>query len=124
MARIRSVGRKLSPMVQLNPRWGPSMMGRSSHAAQQVACLTGDQGSEWIHGLDELPAPVRHRLAESSHNICPICMNSEAGNEARRRGLRCSTLAIYSEVISAIEQKLEQQPVGGQRAAYGGRGIG
>jgi hypothetical protein len=96
-------------MTKINPRWSPNMMRRpgSTHEAQQVRCLTGDQGSEWIHGLDDLPAPVRRRLAESAHNICPTCVDMEASFEARRRGLRRPTLGVYDDVISAIERKLK-----------------
>lgn len=74
-------------MVKINPRWKPDMMRRSGHAAQQVRCLTGDQESQWIHGLDDLPAPVRRRLAESIHNICPTCVNMEARAVAAAHGL-------------------------------------
>jgi hypothetical protein len=94
----------------IDPRWGPNMMRRrgSTHEAQQVRCLTGDQGSEWIHGLDDLPAPVRRRLAGSVHNICPTCLSQEAVSEAARRGLRRPTLSIFDSVIAAIEKKLNE----------------
>ena len=74
-------------MTKIDPRWGPNMMRRrgSTHEAQQVRCLTGDQGSEWIHGLNDLPAPVRRRLAGSAHNICPTCVEMEAASEATAR---------------------------------------
>src|SRR5437660_12930736 len=97
-------------MPKFDPRWGPNMMRRpgSTHEAQQVRCLTGDQGSEWIHGLDDLPAPVRRRLAGSAHNICPACARLEATSEAARRGLRRPTLSVFNDVIAAIERKLEE----------------
>jgi hypothetical protein len=94
-------------MTKIDPRWSPNMMRRSSTEAQQVRCLTGDQGSEWIHGYDELPAPVRRRLAESVYNICPTCIRGEAGSEATARGLRQPTIAVYFDVIEAIERKLD-----------------
>jgi hypothetical protein len=101
-------------MTKINPRWSPNMMRRSGHEAQQVRCLTGDQGAEWIHGLDHLPSPVRRRLAESVHNICPTCVDMEARSEAAARGLRRPTIGVYNDIITTIERKLEQ-PVRGQR---------
>jgi hypothetical protein len=94
-------------MTKIDSRWSPDMMCRSGHEAQQVRCLTGDQGSEWIHGLDDVPAPVRRRLAESVHNICPTCVAMEARSEARARGLQRPTISMYNEVISAIEHRLD-----------------
>jgi hypothetical protein len=95
-------------MVKIDSRWSPNMMRRagSTHEAQQVRCLTGDEGSEWIHGLDDLPPPVRRRLALSADNICPTCVDIEARSEAAARGLRRPTVAVYFDVIGAIEQKL------------------
>jgi hypothetical protein len=95
-------------MTKIDSRWGPNMMRQpgSTQEAQQVRCLTGDQGSEWIDGLDDLPPPVRRRLAESVHNICPTCVAAEADLEALARGLRRPTIAIYFDVIEAIERKL------------------
>ena len=93
-------------MTKVDPRWSSTMMRRSSQEAQQVRCLTGDEGSEWLHGLDELPPPVRRRLAESVYNICPTCVDMETRAEAKRLGLRQPTIAIYFDVIGAIEQKL------------------
>jgi hypothetical protein len=95
-------------MTKIDPRWGPNMMRRSGHEAQQVRCLTGDQGSEWIHGLNDLPAPVRRRLAGSVHNICPTCVAAEAATEAAARGLRRPTISIFDAVITAIENKLDE----------------
>lgn len=69
--------------------------------------MTGDQGSEWIHGLDKLPPPVRRRLAGGVYNICPTCVDMEAPAEAAARGLRWPTVAIYFDVIEAIERKLD-----------------
>jgi hypothetical protein len=96
-------------MTKINPRWSPNMMRRpgSTHEAQQVRCLTGDEGSEWLHGLDDLPAPVRRRLAGSMHNICPTCVDMESHSEAAARGLRRPTIAVYFDVIEAIERKLQ-----------------
>src|SRR5262249_5027384 len=106
-------------MTKINPRWSPNMMRRrgSTHEAQQVRCLTGDQGSEWIHGLDDLPPPVRRRLAAGVHNICPTCVDMEARSEAAARGLRRPTIGVYFEVISAIERKLDQHAATTSRCA-------
>jgi hypothetical protein len=93
-------------MTKIDPHWSPNMMRRSGHEAQQVRCLTGDQGSEWIRGLDNLPSPVRRRLAESVHNICPTCVDMEARAQPAARGLRRPTIDIYNAVITAIERKL------------------
>jgi hypothetical protein len=98
-------------MTKIDSRWSPTMMRRSSQNAQQVFCTTGDQGSEWIHGLDELPAPARRRLAESVYNICPTCVDMEARSEARRRGLRAPSVAVYFDVIEAIERRLDEPSV-------------
>jgi hypothetical protein len=95
-------------MTKISPKWSPTMMKRSSQNAQQVFCTTGDQGSEWIHGLDELPAPVRRRLANSHLNLCPTCIGIDADSEARRRGLRRPTIAVYFDVIEAIERRLNE----------------
>jgi len=96
-------------MTKIDSRWGANMMRQSgsTQEAQQVRCLTGDQGSEWIDGLDDLPPPVRRRLAESVHNICPTCVAAEADLEALPRGLRRPTIAIYFDVIEAIERRLD-----------------
>jgi hypothetical protein len=98
-------------MTKISSDWSPTMMQRSSQNAQQVYCTTGDEGSEWIHGLDKLPAPVRRRLADSVFNICPTCVAIDARNEAWARGLRRLTIAVYFDVIEAIERRLgKQQP--------------
>jgi hypothetical protein len=82
-------------------------MQRSGHEAQQVRCLTGDQGSEWVHGLDHLPAPVRRRLAQSVHNICPTCVHMETRAQPAARGRGRPSVSLYLEVIAAIERRLD-----------------
>jgi hypothetical protein len=94
-------------MTRISPEWSPTMMRRSSQNAQQVFCTTGDQGSEWIHGLDGLPSPVRRRLAEGVFNLCPTCVLQDARAEAWRRGLRQPTVAVYFDVIRAVERILK-----------------
>ena len=69
---------------------------------RQVRCTTFDEGSRWIHGLDELPPAVRRRLANSRFNICPTCV----AMDTRRNGK--PSLAIYFAVIEAIERTLER----------------
>jgi hypothetical protein len=94
-------------MVKIDPRWSPTMMRGSSQNAQQVFCTTGDQGSEWVSGNDDLPPPVRRRLADSRFNICPTCIGVDAELEAERRGLRRPTVAVYYAVIEAVERRLD-----------------
>ena len=69
---------------------------------RQVRCTTFDEGSVWIHALDELPSPVRRRLANSRFNICPTCV----AMDARRNG--APTIKLYFAVIEAIERVLDQ----------------
>jgi len=92
-------------MVKLNPIWSSKRMAALD--GRQVRCTTFDEGSVWIRDLDMLPAPVRRRLAESIFNICPTCARMDADREARRRGLRQPTVAIYLDVLRAIEQTLK-----------------
>jgi len=96
-------------MTKIDPRWSPNMMRRSGHEAQQVRCLTGDELAAWVHGLDNLPSPVRRRLAGSVHNICPTCVGMEAHSAAAARGLRRPTVGVYFNVIEAIERRLDEQ---------------
>jgi hypothetical protein len=108
MASMQRKRNQVPTQPKIDPHWGPNMMRRpgGTRESQQVACLTGDQGSEWIHGLDDLPPPVRRRLATSNFNICPTCTAQEANAEAERRGLRRPTIAVYIDVIEAIERRL------------------
>jgi hypothetical protein len=71
---------------------------------QQVYCLTQDPGLEWIDAFDDLPPPVRSRLAQSRYNLCPTCVGLEAAQAAGRR--RRPSIAIYLAVITAIEQAI------------------
>jgi hypothetical protein len=91
--------------LKISCKWGPDMMRQSGHEAQQVRCLSGDQGSEWIHGLDGLPAPIRRRLCESRHNICPTCLHIEAARNTRKG--RRPALVTYSAVLRLIEHRLD-----------------
>jgi hypothetical protein len=92
-------------MVKLNPIWGSKRMAALD--GRQVRCTTFDEGSVWIHDLDKLPTPVRRRLAEGVFNLCPTCVYMDARHEARRRGLLKPTVAVYFDVIRAIERILK-----------------
>jgi len=69
---------------------------------RQVRCTTFDEGSVWIHELDELPPSVRRRLANSRFNICPTCVDMDT----RRNGR--PTIRLYFAVIEAIECTLDR----------------
>jgi len=69
---------------------------------RQVRCTTFDEGSVWIHELDELPPAVRRRLANSRFNICPTCV----AMDTHRNGV--PTLRLYFAVIEAIERTLDR----------------
>ena len=86
--------------IKLNPEWGSRRMAALD--GRQVRCTTFDEGSVWIHGLDELPPSVRRRLADARYNICPTCVNIDV----RRNG--APTLKLYFAVIDAIERTLDQ----------------
>jgi hypothetical protein len=86
--------------IKLNPVWRSRKMAVLD--GRQVRCTTFDEGSVWIHGLDELPPLVRRRLADARFNICPTCVNIEV----RRNGV--PTLKLYFAVIAAIEHVLDR----------------
>ena len=88
------------PSIKLDPLWGSKRMAVLD--GRQVRCLTFDEGSVWIHGLDELPPLVRRRLADARHNICPTCVSLEAHNNGP------PTHKLYFAVIEAIERMLDQ----------------
>jgi hypothetical protein len=90
----------MKPSIKLNPIWSSKRMAALD--GRQVRCTTFDEGSVWIHGLDELPPPVRRRLANSRFNICPTCV----GMDVARNGP--PTLKLYFAVIEAIERVLDQ----------------
>jgi hypothetical protein len=88
------------PPIKLNPVWGSKRMAVLD--GRQVRCMTFDEGSVWIHGLDELPLLVRRRLADARHNICPTCLHIETRNNGT------PTYTLYFAVIEAIERTLDQ----------------
>jgi hypothetical protein len=86
--------------VKLNPVWGSKRM--TVLDGRQVRCTTFDEGSVWIHGLDQLPPLVRRRLADARFNICPTCVDIEVRNNG------VPTLKLYFTVIEAIERVLDR----------------
>ena len=89
-----------APPIKLNPVWGKKRMAVLD--GRQVRCMTFDEGSVWIHALDELPPLVRRRLADARFNICPTCVDIEVRNNGM------PTLKLYFTVIEAIERVLDQ----------------
>ena len=92
--------------------WAPGMERRAdSEDGWQVKCLTADAGHVWMDWFDDLPAPVRRRLATSRHNICAACLTIEARRRAKRRRWREPTIEIYFKSIVAIETLLDGPPL-------------
>jgi hypothetical protein len=85
--------------LTLNPQWSSERMARLD--GRQVKCTTYDPGEVWIHDLDDLPPPVRRRLASARFNICPTCVDMDVGRNGPR------TVERYFAVIAAIERVLE-----------------
>ena len=77
--------------IKLNPIWGSKRM--TVLDGRQVRCTTFDEGSVWIHRLDNLPPLVRRRLANSRFNLCPTCVEIDT----RRNGT--PSLRLYFRVI-------------------------
>jgi hypothetical protein len=96
-------------MTKMRADWAPNM--KRPAADLEVRCLTNDEGHVWMHYYDRLPLAVRHRLAESRFNICAACLTieAEAHTAASKRGQRKPTVAVYLEVIEAIERKLMRE---------------
>jgi hypothetical protein len=93
-------------MAKIRSGWTPNMEQRADLDARQVKCLTADAGHVWIHYYDDLPPPVRRRLAESEFNICSACLTCEAEKVAATQRLRSPTIGIYLALIESIEQQL------------------
>jgi hypothetical protein len=84
--------------------WSPAMAQRvRGEDAKQVSCLTQDAGHVWMHYHDQLPAPIRRRLAVSHHNVCAACLTIEA----ERREPRPS-VATFIRVLIEIERQLDE----------------
>jgi hypothetical protein len=97
-------------MAKIRTGWRPGMERRSADRdGKQVKCLIADAGHVWIHCYDKLPPLIRHRLAESAHNICPACLEGEAQDMAAARRLGRPSVAIYLAVIGSIERQLDEQ---------------
>jgi hypothetical protein len=85
--------------------WTPNMEQRAGLEGRQVKCLIASEGHLWMRGyFDRLPSAVRRRLAESSFNICPACMDIEAHRITRK-----PSVATYFNLIARIEQKLRSE---------------
>ena len=96
-------------MTKVRTGWSPAMEQRADLDGRQVKCLIASEGHLWMQGyFDRLPSPVRRRLANSRHNICPACMSEEAQHAATTQRLKRPTIATYLAVIKAIEEKLDE----------------
>jgi hypothetical protein len=94
--------------VKRETTWSPTMEQRADLEGRQVKCLIASEGHLWMRGhFDRFPSVVRHRLAESTFNICPACMDIEAHAAARQRKSKPS-VGTYFRVIEAIERKLKR----------------
>jgi hypothetical protein len=94
-------------MPKVRAGWTPSMEQRADLDGWQVKCLIASEGHRWMRDyFDCLPSPVRRRLADSPHNICPACMSEEAARVAAGQRLKRPTISVYFAVIDAIERKL------------------
>ena len=87
--------------IRLNPIWSSKRMAVLD--GRQVRCTTFDSGYVWIHELDQLPAAVRRRLANSRYNICPTRITNDA-----RHNSKTPNIAVYFRVIEAIEDALDR----------------
>jgi hypothetical protein len=86
------------------------MEWKAEREDRQVKCLIASGGHLWMRGyFDRLPAAVRRRLASSRFNLCAACTAEEAERAAAAQRLRWPTIAIYLDVIEAIERKLDEQ---------------
>ena len=104
--------RKKSPSKK-SAGWSPNMEQRADLEGRQVKCLIASEGHLWMRGYyDRLPPAVRHRLAESSFNICPACMDEEADRVAAERNENKPSIATYFATIELIEQQLQEQDHG------------
>jgi hypothetical protein len=93
-------------MAKIKSGWTPNMEQRADVDGRQVKCLISDAGHIWIHCYDNLPPPVRRRLAGSVFNICPACLQGEAQKAATAQRLRHPTVGIYLTLIERIEKQL------------------
>ena len=100
---VRMCGSEDLIMTKRKIDWSPGMTQRASLEGEQVYCLTSDEGHLWIHCYDQLPRVVRQRLASSSFNICPACLDIAVRERARGAS---PTTAAYLVMIVEIEKKL------------------
>ena len=93
-----------TPRKSRRQRWSPGMERRAEgRDAKQVKCLIASAGHEgMVSYFDCLPAFVRHRLAQSRHNVCAACLTEEA----ERREPKPS-IATFVRVLVEIEHQLD-----------------
>jgi hypothetical protein len=95
--------------VRISPEWRPGMeLECDDRRGQQVFCATHDPGLQWIDAYDDLPPPVRSRLAHSRYNLCPTCIEMEAKGATKRRP---PPVSVYLAVISAVEAAIAAELV-------------
>jgi hypothetical protein len=93
-------------MAKRNVRsgWSPNMEQRADLDGRQVKCLIASEGHEWMRSyFDRLPKPIRHRLAQSRHNLCPACLSEEAQHRETT-----PSVETYLAVITEIERLLDK----------------
>lgn len=84
--------------------WSSTMKQGAREDAKQIKCLIADAGHVWMHYFDELPSPVRHRLAQSRHNVCTACLTLEAERQERR-----PSVATFLVTLAQIERALDSE---------------
>jgi hypothetical protein len=95
--------------VKRETTWSPTMEQRADLEGRQVKCLIASEGHLWMRNyFDRFPSVVRRRLAESTFNICPACMDEEAHTAARQRKETKPSVGTYFRVIKVIERKLKR----------------
>jgi hypothetical protein len=95
-------------MKRIREDWTPTMEQRAGLEGRQVKCLIASEGHLWMTGFfDRLPSAVRQRLMDNCFNICPACFTEQV-----QRQCADPTLADYSEVLAAIEQRLAAEKAG------------
>ena len=96
-------------MVKRKTDWTPAMEQRAGLEGRQVKCLIASEGHLWMRDyFDRFPSIVRRRLADSTFNICPACMDEEAHTAGRQSKETRPSVDTYLFVIKTIEQKLRK----------------
>jgi hypothetical protein len=76
---------------------------------EQVVCLTGDAGHEWIHCYDSLPPTVRRRLRNSPYDICAACLTSFILPKVLHKFPRYSYEKALMVAIAVMEKQIERR---------------